>query len=348
MVMQDIFSHTPRKDILNLVKSTIIFTITSEVIGAVLLFIRWGQEFSFTEAAYRSIFHSVSAFCNAGLCLFPDSMMKYSDSLLINVLICALIIVGGIGFPVLYDLQSLVNRPKKQHLKLSVQTKTVLVTTLFLIVAGAVLFILLEENSFKETDSALHRILISLFQSITCRTAGFNTVDIGSLRDATLAMMIFLMFIGASPGSCGGGVKTTTLALISAFTLSKMRGKKRVNMFKKSIPSGEVNRSISLLLMSIGVIGFILFMLLVGEPLPSQETSLHGRPFLAYLFETVSAFGTVGLSMGITPELTTWGKSWLVIMMMIGRVGILTFSYIIVRIESTGGIEYSEESIMIG
>jgi trk system potassium uptake protein TrkH len=348
MVMQDIFSHTPRKDILNLVKSTIIFTITSEIAGAALLYIHWGQLLPFTEAIYTSVFHSVSAFCNAGFCLFPDSMIRYSDSLLINVVICALIILGGVGFPVLYDLQSWVNRPKKQHFKLSVQTKTVLVTTFFLIVAGTLLFIFLEESSFKKTDSVLHRILISLFQSITCRTAGFNTVDIGSLRDATLAMMLFLMFIGASPGSCGGGVKTTTLALISAFTLSKMRGKKRVNMFKKSIPAGEVNRSISLLLMSIGVIGFILFMLLVGEPLPPKEIYLHGRPFLAYLFETISAFGTVGLSMGITPELTTWCKSWLIIMMMIGRVGILTFSYIIVRIESTGGIEYSEESIMIG
>lgn len=348
MVMQDVFAHTPREDIFSLVKSTVFFTLSAEILGTALLTIHWSQHLPLGGAVYTAVFHSISAFCNAGFSLFSDSMTQYSDSLLLNAVMCTLIVTGGIGFPVLYDLQSWYRGRKKRRLRLSVQTKTVLLTTLFLILSGAMMFAFLEHRSLTETASLSHRLLISVFQSITCRTAGFNTVDIASLSEATLALMIFLMFIGASPGSCGGGVKTTTLALIGAFTLSRVRRKVRVNMFKKSIPVEAVNRSISLILVSIGVIGLVLFMLLVVEsPGPCCATG-HSGSFLAYFFETVSAFGTVGLSMGVTPDLSAWGKTSLILMMIIGRVGVLTFSYIIVGTGVTNGIEYSEESIMIG
>jgi len=161
-------------------------------------------------------------------------------------------------------------------------------------------------------------------------------------------MMIFLMFFGASPGSCGGGVKTTTLALLTAFTVSRVRGRRRVNMFRRSIPGDTVNRSVSLILVSIGIIGLIVFLILVGDSVTGHEMIGQKRTFLAYLFETVSAFGTVGLSMGVTPELNTWAKSLIILMMIIGRVGVLTFAYIIVGAGPTNGIEYSEENLMIG
>ena len=144
--------------------------------------------------------------------------------------VCSLIVTGGIGFPVLYDLQSWFKRRKEKRTRLSIQTKTVLITTAVLILSGALMFAFLERQTLESAQSLSHRILAPIFQSITCRTAGFNTVDITSLKDATLAMMIFLMFFGASPGSCGGGVKTTTLALLTAFTLSRVRRKRRVNM----------------------------------------------------------------------------------------------------------------------
>ncbi len=348
MIMQDVFAHTPRADILSLVKSIIFFTLGAEFIGAVLLTIHWSQTLSFPKAVYTSVFHSVSAFCNAGFSLFSDSLIQDSGNMLLVFTICALIVVGGIGFPVLYDLHYWFRKRKKQRIKLALQTKTVLITTFFLIIIGTVMFALLEDHPLQTGDSILHRILIALFQSVTCRTAGFNTIDIASLRSATLALMIFLMFIGASPGSCGGGVKTTSLALLGAFTISKMKGRVRVNMFKKSIPVEAVNRSISLILVSICVIGIVLFLLLVSEsPLPYNTAGNPGS-FLSYLFETVSAFGTVGLSMGVTPYLSVLGKIWLTVMMIIGRVGVLTFSYIIVGTGATSGIEYSEESIMIG
>jgi len=348
MILQDLFAHTPRKDIFRLVRSIVLFTLGTEFMGTVFLTVHWSREFPFGQAVYTAVFHSVSAFCNAGFALFSDSMVRYSDNLLLNATVCSLIVIGGIGFPVLYDLQSWSLKRREKRARLSIQTKAVLVTSLVLIISGALMFAFLERQAMGEPQSFSHRVLTPIFQSITCRTAGFNTVDIASLKDATLAMMIFLMFVGASPGSCGGGVKTTTLALLTAFTLSRVRRRRRVNMFKKSIPTETVTRSVSLILVSLGVIGVILFLILVGDSASGHEQFSQQKTFLAYLFETVSAFGTVGLSMGVTPELTTWGKELIILMMIIGRVGVLTFAYIIVGTGSMNGVEYSEENLMVG
>jgi trk system potassium uptake protein len=152
LAMQDLFSHTPREDIFNLLKSTILFTLSTEIIGALLLSVHWSRELSFSAALYTAVFHSISAFCNAGFSLFSDSMMQYSDDLLLNVTMCALIVVGGIGFPVLYDLQSWLRTRRRQRAKLSVQTKTVLLTTLFLIAGGALMFAFLEYDSMSRAD----------------------------------------------------------------------------------------------------------------------------------------------------------------------------------------------------
>lgn len=348
MVLQDLFAHTPREDIFGLVKSIFFFTVGAELLGTVCLTFHWMHEFPVPEAIYKGLFHSISAFCNAGFALFSDSMMRYSDNLLLNITICSLIIAGGIGFPVIYDIKTWLKEMRNKRTRLSIQTKVVLLTTVILIISGALMFGILERQPTNGIQTMSHRVLTSLFQSITCRTAGFNTVDISSLNDATIAMMIFLMFFGASPGSCGGGVKTTTLALLTAFTVSRIRRKRRVNIFKKSIPHETVTRSVSLVLVSFGIIGLVLFMLLVGAPAGNQTISNTHDSFLAYLFETVSAFGTVGLSMGVTETLNTWGKVWIILMMIVGRVGVLAFAYIIVGTGATGGVEYSEENLMVG
>jgi trk system potassium uptake protein TrkH len=347
-VMQDLFAHTPREDITSLVKSILVFTVGVEAAGFVLLTLHWMGEYPPAEAAYMGLFHSVSAFCNAGFALFPDSLMRYGDSVLLNATVCLLIVIGGIGFPVLYDIQSWLAGRKGVRGRLSIQTKAVLVTTLILIVSGALMFSLLELHSPHPHSSLSFRILSPLFQSVTCRTAGFNTVDIGTLKDATLTLMIFLMFFGASPGSCGGGVKTTTLALLAAFTIGRIRKRRRVNMFRKSIPNETVTRSVSLVLVSLGFIGLSVFLLLAGDAVAEHEVAAPRGSFLTYMFETVSAFGTVGLSMGITPSLTTWGKLVITGMMFIGRVGVLTFTYIVVGAGAVRGVEYSEENLMIG
>ncbi|RJP77889.1 MAG: ATPase [Desulfobacteraceae bacterium] len=349
MAMQDMFAHTPRKDIFQVIKSIVFVTIGAEAVGAALLTIRFCRDLPFPQAVYKGIFHSVSAFCNAGFALFPDSMMSYGNDIILNVTICGLIVIGGIGFSVLYDLQCWVRYNKQKRCKLSIQTKTVLLTTLILILSGAFLFAFIEDSARGSGGQSLsYRIMAPIFQSITCRTAGFNTVDIASLKDATLAMMIFLMFFGASPGSCGGGVKTTTLALMTVFAVSRVRRKRRVNLFKKSVPAETVTKSVSLILISITIIGLVLFFLLAGDSISNYRGINQGGAFLPYLFETVSAFGTVGLSMGITATLSVWGKCWIIFTMIIGRVGILTFSYIIIGSGSTNGIEYAEENMMIG
>ncbi len=348
MVMQDLFAHTPRSDIFALVRRILFFTFGAEFLGAVALLIRWNGEQPFPRLLFSSIFHSVSAYCNAGFSLFSDNMMRYRDDLTVNATICILIVAGGIGFPVLHDLRNWLGKKKTERARLSVQTKTVLATTAVLIVGGALMFGYLEGSGGGDGGSTAHRVLVPLFQSITCRTAGFNTVDIGSLKDATLAMMIFLMFFGASPGSCGGGVKTTTLAILSAFTLSRLRRKKRVNLFRKSIPHETIARSVSLTLVSLSVIGIVLFLLLAGDSASGHPSAGPQRTFLAYLFETVSAFGTVGLSMGLTPDLSVWDKCWVIGMMIVGRVGVLSFGYILVGSGTENGIEYSEENMMVG
>ena len=175
MVMQDLFAHTPREDIFSLVKSIVVFTIGAEAVGAALLTIFWSREMTLLKAVHSAVFHSVSAFCNAGFALFPDSMMRYSESLLLNITLCSLIVIGGIGFPVLYDLQCRIKFRTQKRCRLSVQTKVVLLTTAVLIVWGTVMFAFLEQSNRNETASFSHRFLTALFQSVTCRTAGFNT-----------------------------------------------------------------------------------------------------------------------------------------------------------------------------
>ena len=350
MAMQDIFTHTPRRDIYLLLRSIFLFTLVAEAIGALVLFICWHLAYPWPQALWLAVFHSVSAFCNAGFALFADSLTGFRGMLPVNATVALLIVLGGIGFPVIYDFyDTRRQRRRGRQRHWSVQTRTVLLVSAILIVAGALLFWLLERNSTLRGLPAGEAIMAAVFQSITCRTAGFNTVDIGVLGEPTLALMMLLMFFGASPGSCGGGVKTTTLAVIVGFTWSRLRRRQRVNFFKRSLPEAAVGRSIALLMLSTALIAVVLVLLLLSMTHWLEDGSnLHGR-FLPYLFETVSAFGTVGLSMGATAEFNTLSKLWLVATMFVGRVGVLTFAYVVGGPEqATGGYEYAEENIMIG
>ncbi|MEW5723769.1 MAG: TrkH family potassium uptake protein [Thermodesulfobacteriota bacterium] len=347
LAIQDIFAHTPRRDIFQLVKTIFLFTALAELSGAVLLFLIWRVDYPWPRAAYLAVFHSISAFCNAGFSLFAGSLMDYRGHLLLNGVVCALIVLGGLGFPVLHDLFSQARVRGNHRRKLTVQTKTVLLTTAVLISGGATLFWYLERPNTLGGASPLDSVLVSVFQAVTCRTAGFNTVDTSLLRDPTLALMIFLMFIGASPGSCGGGVKTTTLALLGALVWSRLRHKVGLNLFYRSIPQDTVSRSLALVLISLGLIGLVAFLVLMDSP-ANPSTAGDQRRFLACLFETFSAFGTVGLSMGATPALTAWGKFWIILMMLTGRVGVLTFAYLLTGTGRRNGLEYAEENLMIG
>jgi trk system potassium uptake protein TrkH len=347
MAVQELFSHTPRTDIYQLLRSIVVFTIIAEGIGTLLFLAHWWQEMPFPRALAMAGFHAVSAFCNAGFSLLSTGFTAYRDSLLLNVTACALIILGGLGFPVVYELWAMARKRRGDRTRLSIQTKAVLLTSGVLVLGGMLVF-LAASGMAMGRDGTTGRVLASLFQSVTCRTAGFNTVEIGALQPTDLAFMIFLMFFGASPGSCGGGVKTTTLAVLAAFSLSRLRGRVRVNMFNKSVPHETVTKCVIVTLLSVALISVALILLLWVQQGRPAYGEARAESFLAYLFEVVSAFGTVGLSMGATDRLGIPGKIIIVLMMLIGRVGVPTFTYIIAGAEARGGFEYAEENMMVG
>ena len=344
MAMQEVFSHTPREDIYYLIRSVLFFSFLIEAVGAILLFLYWRPAYPFSEAVYKAVFHSVSAFCNAGFSQFSNSLMDARGSVMLNATVCGLIVLGGIGFPVVYELYR--RGLLREKGKISIQTKSVVLATVGLTVAGA-LVILVSERALVPSIGWGKGLLTAVFQSVTCRTAGFNTLDIASLNTATLLFMMFLMLVGASPGSCGGGIKTTTFAVLTAFSWSRLMRYKCVNLFGKTVPEDTVTKSISVLLFSVAAICIAVFLILFIDP--DHGARLQGnRQFLSFLFETVSAFGTVGLSMGVTPALTFSGKLVIIVLMIIGRVGVPAFTYIIAGGGSTKGIQYAEENMMIG
>jgi len=343
-IVQSTFLHTPRRDFMVIAKSVLYFTFVTEFLGALFLFIRFSKDFPIGGALYQAIYHSVSAFNNAGFSLFSDNLVGYQGDLIVNLTIMGLIVHGGIGFIVQYEVLS---RFRGLQKKLSVHTKIVIITTAILILSGALLFYVFERNHMIKDIPVLNKILASLFQSVTPRTAGFNTVDIGGLTNATILLMLVLMFIGASPGSTGGGVKTTSAALLIMLMWNRLKGNLDVNIFNRTIPREIVSRCVSIIFASAFSIAIITSVLLIageGKLLPAESRYF----FVEYLFDTVSAFGTVGLSMGITPKLNDLQKYALILMMFAGRVGPLTIAFSLSRSIGSKSVTYAEEGVIVG
>lgn len=342
-IVQSTFLHTPQKDFQVILKSVLLSTVIIESIGATLLFIRFLQDYPLGQALFHSIYHAISAFNNCGYSLFSDSLIRYQGDIIINSTIMALIILGGIGFIVQHEI---VYRIKRVRKSLSVHTKVVLITTGILIIIGAVFFYFFEKNFMIKDVPWQTKILISFFQSITPRTAGFNTVDIGQLTNDTILLMMILMFIGASPGSAGGGIKTTSTALLFLMLWNRLKGNEDVSIFNRTIPRETVNKTVSIIFASAFSIALITSIVLLAGPKTSPSESRH--LFVEYLFDTISAFGTVGLSMGITPMFSDLQKLIITAMMFVGRVGPLTLAFSMSIQASRKGIIYAEENIMVG
>ncbi|HEY9593347.1 MAG TPA: potassium transporter TrkG, partial [Spirochaetia bacterium] len=251
--------------------------------------------------------------------------------------VMALIVLGGLGFPVLRNIaQVLVTRRRGgSHKRLTLYSRIVLVATLALIVAGTACFALLERSGVLGGESAAGRLLHSLFQSVTARTAGFNTVPIGSLRAPTLILLIVLMWIGASPGSTGGGIRTTTFVLLVLDTFSVIRGKDRVRCGRANVDPASVSRAHATALVSVLCVAAGFLVLTMSE----------SQPFVGLLFESFSAAGTVGLSTGVTPALTTTGKAVVCALMFIGRVGFLTVAMMLTPRGRARRVDYATQSI---
>ena len=343
-IVQSTFLHTPRRDFMVVAKMVLIFTVLTELGGALLLLARFSQDFPFWHAVYQSVYHAVSAFNNAGFSLFTDNLVGYQGDPIVNLAVMGLIVHGGIGFIVQYEVLSYLRGVQK---RLSVHTKIVLITTTVLISSGAILFYLFERNHVLKDVPVLTKVLASLFQSVTPRTAGFNTVDYGILTNATILLTLVLMFIGASPGSTGGGVKTTSAALLVMLMWSRVKGSLDVSAFNRTIPREILSRTISIIFASGFSVAIITSFLLIAGP--GDVVPVESRHFFVeYLFETVSAFGTVGLSMGITPKLYDAQKYAIILMMFAGRVGPLTLAFSLSRESARASVTYAEEGIMVG
>lgn len=330
-VMQSAISAPNISGIIPLTKFIFITTFIIEFIGAVLLLPVFVKDFG-TRGIWLAIFHSISAFCNAGFDLMGNfsSLTAYSDNVIINIVIPLLIVVGGISFFTWHDFK----KNKFRISRYSMQSKVILFTTLFLIFVPALYFFFFEfeDMSIKE------RIFSSIFQSVTTRTAGFNTVDLTSISEAGSFIMVLLMLIGAGPSSTGGGMKVTTFAVIIAILVSLITKRKNPHLFKRRIANNIIVNSISIFFLYVSLFS-------VGAVLISIVEQL---PILTCLYETSSAVATVGLSLGITPALGSFSRIILIILMFFGRIGGLTIIFATLGNRQDDYSKFPQEDIIIG
>ncbi len=355
VAMQDLLNTRTLSRIGNMIAFIFIGTVLIEALGAVSLFGMWGD--SGHNKIFCSIFHSISAFCNAGFSLFDNSFIRYNRNWQIYTVICPLIILGGLGFSVLYDLINIIADRIKRLLKkcfikkyrfsmaapkrMQLQSKIVLSVSASLIILGALAILFFEHYTGHTESGQKVGILGALFQSITARTAGFNTVNIETMSASSKFVLILLMFIGGSPGSTAGGIKTVTLAVIIMTTIAALRKRPEVEMFNRSVRIVVVGRAITVTVLFIVVLFTTTLALSVTE-------SSSGFSMMDILFESGSALGTVGLSTGITGSLTTAGKLIIITTMLIGRLGPLTLLAALTFNLKPARYSYPDESIIVG
>jgi trk/ktr system potassium uptake protein len=317
-----------------------------EFTGAVLLFAFAPAKFP----PFSAIFHAISAFCNAGFSLNSDSLMSVAGNWPVNFVIMALIILGGLGFSVIVegkDFLASFFRKRKRPRHLSWHFTIVVKTSLFLVAVGAVYIYFSEFVAFKSYLKFPEAALTSLFQSVTCRTAGFNTLDIGDMTNASLVFMIFLMLVGGAPGSCAGGVKVTTFRVLWAFIRSHIRGRRQVVIGNYAVDNDTINKSLILVFFTLVLIFVCVILLDFSEGGGMPHAQVRGQ-FLELLFESVSAFGTVGLSTGLTAKLSPFGKSIIIMLMFIGRLGPLVLLSAIQSFQTNILFSRPEEKLSIG
>ncbi len=348
--MGEVVEDSRDLDIAHSLRYILLFTLLAEALGFVVLFLRWvGATTHPLEAAYNALFHSVSAFCNAGFSVFSTNLSAYPGDIIVNLTVIGLVLLGGLGFSVVHEV---INRRNLRYLldrvfrrpiaeppqRLSVHAFLVLRTSAILVLAGTVLFFFFEYDNALGPFSFGTKLLASLFQAITPRTAGFNTVPFDSLRPVTLFAITILMFIGASPGGTGGGIKTSTLAVLFLTLRNLIVGSTEVEVRGRSLPRDTIRRATGIAVGAASVLSLILGILLATERLP----------FANLLFETVSAFGTVGLTTGATPLLSVPGKVSIIVLMYVGRLGPLTLALTIRARQARPAVQYPQTRVIVG
>lgn len=321
------------------------FTITFEAIGAAALYALWVPRFGWSGAAWPAVFHSISAFCNAGFSTFSDSLVGFRESPASMSVVMVLIIAGGMGFLTLEEVYLRFRTSKRvSSFRMSVHSKLVLLTTLLLVIGGSVLFALFEWNESLQGMALRDKVSNAVFMSVTSRTAGFNTIDYGKATDSTNFLTILLMTIGGSPGSTAGGMKTTTVALLCLLAWSRLKGHETTVFGSRSIPDETTQRAVGLFVIGAGALATGVFILATTEHFRTAE----GR-FLVRMFEATSAFNTTGLSMGLTPYLSPAGRWTTILLMFLGRVGPLTLAAaLIIRRPTKSNFRYAYEDVVVG
>ncbi len=334
LLIQQALNQTSLGGVIRLVRKLFIFSITIEALAVVFLSLRWVPEMGMAKGIYASIFHSISAFNNAGFSIWSDSLSAYAVDPLVNIVITLLFIIGGIGFTVVFDLWR-----SKEFYHLSLHTKIMLVGTLFINVVSLLMIFILEYNNPDTIAdfSTLGKLQAAYFQAVTPRTAGFNSIDISQMEESSLFYMLMLMFIGGGSTSTAGGIKLSTALIIVLASITFFRQKENVNLYRRSFHFHLIMRALALTVGSVGVVFLGTFVLNLSED----------APFLMILFETISAFGTVGLSMGLTGHLTLIGKLTLICIMLIGKLGPLTFAFAFARYKPDP-IKYPNEDVLTG
>lgn len=338
LILQDAMNTFNIQGLVKMVKYVLLFTVSVQFFGALLFSTQFVPEYGLKTGVFYSIFHSVSAFCNAGFDILGEftSLTSYNSNAVVILVASALIIIGGLGFTVWNELYT-----TKSIKRISLHAKMVILVTAVLIIGGTILMFVFEHNNPNTMAemSVVDKIMNSFFASVTPRTAGFNSIPTDGMTTAGKFLTIILMFIGGSPGSTAGGIKTTTIGIVFITVLCVIRGREDSEVFKKRFNKDLVYRAFTLI--------FIGFILVVSVTMLLSYTE-KGASFISLLYETVSAFGTAGLTIGLTTKLSTIGKILIIFMMYLGRVGPLTVALSLTKKKVNPGIKYPEGKILIG
>jgi trk system potassium uptake protein TrkH len=330
----------------NLVRAIVVLTLTIEAVGALGLWLSWRGEMGNAGAIWPALFHAISAFCNAGFSTFSDSLVGYREAPVTLLLVMALVVLGGLGFLVLEEVRT--RFLGKSLRRLSLHSKLVLTVTAVLLVASWAMFCYFEWSRAMGDLSPLHRLTNGAFLAVTPRTAGFNTVDYGSADNPSLFLSILLMLVGGSPGSTAGGMKTVTAGLLVLLLVARLNGRSRVSAFDRSISRDTIQRAMSLVVGGAMILAAAIFLLTITElPVGGPENRVE---FLSLIFEAVSAFGTTGLSMGVTATLSGMGRVIIILLMFVGRVGPLALvaAMSLAGTRTPSSFRYGEEQVIIG
>jgi trk system potassium uptake protein TrkH len=365
IAIQESFHHSPTGNLGPLILYIVVATLLTELAGAIALawwWLRTGAIQDVSQAAYSAVFHSISAFCNAGFSLYPDNLVRFRSDPFVIGIFSFLIISGGLGFLVGLDAKEYIQqrffirrwrervRTRVQTIRprprISLHTKFVLTVTAALLVVGTVSYFVLERHGVLARMTTFEAILNAWFCSVTARTAGFNSIDYSLMSGPALLCTMVLMFIGASPGSTGGGVKTSAFGLLIVYAVFRWRGHDTPHAFRRSIPQETIDRATSVVIAGVAVVILAGSLLMAIEARHEDPVQSQAR-FVPVMFETFSAFGTVGLSMGFSAGLTDWGKFVLSVLMFVGRIGPLTLA-LAVGTRRGAKYTYAEENVMVG